>query len=120
MEWQSGKGFMGGAARPAPGETFEKYLRAIDIKTGEIKFDVPQVSGTLTASAGTLSTVAGIVFFGENSGDFMAADATTGKVLWQFQTNQTWKASPMTYMFANKQYVAVAAGPNIIAFALPN
>ena len=24
MEWQAGKGYMGGAARPAPGETFEK------------------------------------------------------------------------------------------------
>jgi alcohol dehydrogenase (cytochrome c) len=119
MEWQAGKGYMGGAARPAPGETFEKYLRAINIQTGEITWDLPQVSGTLTASAGVLSTAAGLVFFGENSGDFMAADASTGKALWSFQTNQTWKASPMTYMFANKQYVAVAAGPNIIAFALP-
>ena len=25
----------------------------------------------------------------------------------------------MTYMFDNKQYVAVASGPNIIAFGLP-
>ncbi len=24
MEWEAGKGYMGGAARPAPGETFEK------------------------------------------------------------------------------------------------
>ena len=119
MEWQAGKGYMGGAARPAPGETFEKVLRAINIQTGEITWELPQVSGTLTASAGALSTASGLVFFGENSGAFMAADATNGKALWQFPTNQTWKASPMTYMFDNKQYVAVAAGQNIIAFALP-
>jgi alcohol dehydrogenase (cytochrome c) len=50
----------------------------------------------------------------------MAADASSGKILWQFQTNHTWRASPMTYMFDNKQYVAIAAGQNIVAFALPD
>ena len=50
----------------------------------------------------------------------MAADAFTGKTLWEFPTNHTWRASPMTYMFDNKQYVAVAAGQNIIAFGLPD
>ena len=49
----------------------------------------------------------------------MAADAASGKALWSFQTSALWKASPMTYQFDNKQYLAVAAGPNIIAFALP-
>ncbi len=120
MEWQAGKSYMGGAARPAPGETFQKVLRAIDIRTGEIAWELPQVSGTATASAGTLSTASGLVFFGENSGSFMAADAVNGKPLWNFQTNQTWKASPMTYVFDNRQYVAVAAGQSILAFALPD
>jgi len=119
MDWQAGKSYMGGAARPAPGESFEKVLRAVNIQTGEITWELPEATGTLTASAGTLSTAAGLVFFGENSGAFMAADAATGKALWQFPTNQTWKASPMTYTFDNKQYIAVAAGANIIAFALP-
>jgi len=119
MEWEAGKGFMGGAARPAPGETFTKSLRAINIQTGDIVWDVPQVSGAATASAGVISTASGLVFFGENSGAFMAADAATGKLLWEFPTNQTWKASPMTYVFDNKQYVAIAAGQSIIAFALP-
>jgi len=62
----------------------------------------------------------GVVIFGEDSGALMAADAATGKPLWSFQTSQLWKASPMTYMFDNKQYVAVAAGSNIIGFALPD
>jgi alcohol dehydrogenase (cytochrome c) len=48
----------------------------------------------------------------------MAADAANGKVLWQFQTNQLWKASPMTYEFDGIQIVAVASGPSILAFAL--
>src|SRR5207302_483116 len=41
-------------------------------------------------------------------GVLMAADATTGKALWSFQTNAQWKASPMTYLFDQQQCVAVA------------
>jgi len=118
-EWQAGRGYMGGAARPAPGESYEKFLRAINIQTGEIAFDVPQVTTPQTASAGVMSTASGLVFYGENSGSFMAVDAATGKILWQFPTNQVWKASPMTYMFDNKQYVAIAVGTNIVSFGLP-
>jgi alcohol dehydrogenase (cytochrome c) len=120
MEWEAGKGFMGGAARPAPGETFTKSLRAIDIQTGDIAWDLPQGAGPVTASAGVISTASGLVFFGENSGSFMAVDAATGKVLWDFPTNHVWKASPMTYMFDNKQYIAIAVGQTITAFALPD
>jgi alcohol dehydrogenase (cytochrome c) len=119
MEWQAGKSFMGGAARPAPGETFTKSVRAIDIHTGEVAWDLVQGPGAVTASAGLLSTASGLVFFGENSGSFMAADAASGKLLWSFPTNQVWKASPMTYVFDNKQHIAIAVGQSIMSFALP-
>jgi len=119
-EWQAGKGYMGGSARPAPGESFEKFLRAINIQTGEVAFDVPQVTTPQTASAGVMSTASGLVFYGENSGSFMAVDAANGKILWQFPTNQVWKASPMTYMFDNKQYVTIAVGTDIVSFGLPD
>jgi len=118
-EWQAGRGYMGGAARPAPGESFEKFLRAINIQTGDVAFDVPQITTAQTASAGVMSTAAGLVFYGENSGSFMAVDAANGKILWQFPTNQVWKASPMTYMFDNKQYVTIAVGTDIVSFGLP-
>ncbi|MEP7353502.1 MAG: PQQ-binding-like beta-propeller repeat protein [Acidobacteriota bacterium] len=117
-EWKAGSSYMGGAARPAPGETFEKYLRAINIQTGQTVWEIPQVSRDTTSSAGLLSTASGLVFFGDNTGAFMAADAANGKVLWQFPTNQVWKASPMTYTFDGKQYVAIAVGQNMMAFAL--
>jgi alcohol dehydrogenase (cytochrome c) len=48
-----------------------------------------------------------------------AADAKTGKPLWHFMANQPWHASPMSYAIDEKQYVAVAAGSTVIAFALP-
>jgi alcohol dehydrogenase (cytochrome c) len=66
-----------------------------------------------------LLTASGVIFYCDDSGAFAAVDEATGKPLWQFQTSVNWKASPMTYMFDNKQYVAVAAGSNVIAFGLP-
>jgi len=78
---------------------------------------VPQ-PGPAQSWGGTLTTASGLVFFGEENGAFMAVDATAGKPLWSFQTNQLWKASPMTYTFDGKQYIAVAAGSNIISFGL--
>jgi alcohol dehydrogenase (cytochrome c) len=45
-------------------------------------------------------------------------DAATGKPLWHFQTGQPPKASPMTYMVNGRQYVAVASGANVLAFAV--
>ena len=119
MEWQAGKGFMGGSARPAPEEELVKSLRAINIQTGEIVWDLPQANHSVTSSGGVLSTASGLVFFGENGGSFMAVDAQDGKVLWDFPTNQTWRASPMTYVFDHKQYVGIAVGQSIVAFGLP-
>jgi alcohol dehydrogenase (cytochrome c) len=118
MEWQAGKGFMGGSFKQAPDEPAQRVLRAIDIQTGKVAWALPE-TGAVDSWGGTLSTAGGIVIFGEDSGALMAADAATGAPLWSFQTNQVWKASPMTYMFDNRQYIAVASGPNIIVFGLP-
>jgi alcohol dehydrogenase (cytochrome c) len=119
MDWAAGKGFMGGTFAQAPDEPARRILRAFDIQTGNIAWELPQ-TGAVDSWGGVLSTAGGVVIFGEDSGALMAADARNGAPLWSFPTNQLWKASPMTYMFDNRQYIAVASGPNIIAFALPN
>jgi len=100
-----------------PDETAQKVLRAIDVKTGAIAWELPQ-AGPARSWGGTLATASGLVFFGEDSGALMAVDASSGTPLWHFQANTLWKASPMTYMFDGKQHIAVASGPNIISFAL--
>jgi alcohol dehydrogenase (cytochrome c) len=116
-DWQSGKSYLGGSQRTAPDPKPQRILKAIDIRTGEIKWELPQ-PGPGQSWGGTLTTATGLVIFGEEGGALMAADASTGKPLWSFQTNQSWKASPMTYTFDGKQYIGVAAGSNIIAFAI--
>jgi alcohol dehydrogenase (cytochrome c) len=115
--WGAGKGFMGGTFGPAP-EPAQRVLRALDVQTGKAKWELPQF-GAVDSWGGVLSTAGDVVIFCDDSGALAAADARTGKVLWSFQTSQVWKSSPMTYMFDNRQYVAVASGPSIIAFGLP-
>ena len=117
MSWKAGTGYFGGSFESAPDETPQKVLRAINIETGNIAWELPQ-TGLGNSWGGTLATASGLVFFGEDSGALMAVDASTGKPLWQFQANQTWKASPMTYMFDSQQFIAVASGSNIISFGL--
>ena len=116
-DWESGKTYLGGTQRTSPDPTPQRILRALNIETGAVTWELPQ-RGPAFSWGGTLSTATGLVIFGEDGGALMAADATTGKPLWMFQTNQTWKASPMTYMFDGQQYIAVAAGANIMAFAV--
>ncbi len=64
-----------------------------------------------------MAIASGLVFYGDGSG-LIAADATSGKLLWHFNTSQSWTAGPMTYMVDGKQYIGVAAGSTILAFSL--
>ena len=101
-----------------PSSPPEKVLRAMDIETGKIVWEVQQVGPPESNYAGILTTDGGVLFYGETGGGFAALDAKDGKPLWHFETNQEWKASPMTYLVNGKQYVAIASGGNILAFAL--
>jgi len=115
--WESGKSYLGGSQKTADDPKPQRILKAIDIHTGDIRWELPQ-NGPAQSWGGTLTTASGLVIVCEDGGGIMAVDAVSGHPLWSFQTNQNWRASPMTYLFDGKQYIAVAAGTNIIAFAL--
>ena len=115
--WQQGKSFYGGGASRVPGEQRQKVLRAIDPQTGKIAWELPQI-GDGESWGGVLSTAGGLVFYGDDGGALAAVNASTGTPLWHFNTNESWHASPMTYAVHGTQYVAVAAGSTIVAFAL--
>jgi alcohol dehydrogenase (cytochrome c) len=116
-EWQPGQAYLGGSQRTATDPVPRRVLKAIDIHTGAIRWELPQ-PGPAVSWGGTLATASGLVFVGEEGGAFMAADAATGKPLWSFPTNQSWRASPMTYTFDGHEIIAVAAGGTVIAFGL--
>jgi PQQ-dependent dehydrogenase (methanol/ethanol family) len=103
--------------REEPGK---KYLRALDIESGKVVWEKPQIAPAEgKRNAGVLATAGGIVFYGDPNGDFVAVDERDGKTLWHFPANGENKASPMTYAVGGKQFVALAIGPNIICFGLP-
>jgi alcohol dehydrogenase (cytochrome c) len=116
--WVQGQSFYGGDTRSSPADVSAKFLRALDPQTGRVVWEIAGLGGGILAS-GLMSTAGGLVFYGDSPGGaFVAADAATGKPLWHFNTGQSWKAGPMTYLAAGKQHVAVAAGSTIVAFAV--
>ena len=102
-----------------PDQTGQRYLRAVNIETGEIIWEIAQPGAAKAKSwSGVLATAGGLVFYGKPNGGFDAVDERSGQTLWHFPTNVRMKASPMTFSVRGKQYVAVAAGPNILCFGL--
>ncbi|HYU80016.1 MAG TPA: PQQ-binding-like beta-propeller repeat protein [Vicinamibacterales bacterium] len=114
--FQPGESFYGGGTQNVPGEFGQKYLRALDVQTGKIRWEYPQI-GSGNTWGGILSTT-GVVFFAEDSGAFAAVDAQSGELLWHLQLNANWRGSPMTYLAGDQQFVAVAGGGNIFVFGL--
>ena len=98
----------------------KKYLRALDIETGKVVWERPQIGTTASKHwAGVLDTAGCVLFYGDPNGDFVAVDERDGKLLWHFPTNEVIKSSPMTYTVAGKQFVALAVGSHIMSFGLP-
>jgi alcohol dehydrogenase (cytochrome c) len=98
-----------------PTEPATGSVIAVKPATGDIAWKYPLVS---PPTAGLLATAGGLVFGGDREGYVFALDAASGRVLWKFQTGGTVIAPPITYRFRGKQYVAVAGGSAMIAFAL--
>jgi alcohol dehydrogenase (cytochrome c) len=118
VEWEAGRGYGGGGARPLPGDVPQRYLRAIDIHTGNIAWELPE-TGLGSTFGGVVGTATGLLFSCDDSGMFIAVDAGTGKPVWHFQSNQPWRASPMAYSFDGKEMIAVGSGQTVMAFGLP-
>jgi quinoprotein glucose dehydrogenase len=106
-------------------------LVAVNANTGEIAWEsvlglnesLPegkQLSGN-AGSAGPTVTAGGLVFIGaSNDRRFRAFDSKTGKEIWTMPIPANANANPMSYQGkSGKQYVAIVAGSNLLAFALP-
>jgi alcohol dehydrogenase (cytochrome c) len=101
----------------SPEEPWQMYVRALEPATGKKVWEYRQVNSR-RYGAGLLSTAGGLLFSGDDQGYLTALDPATGKALWHFNTGQQIKGQPITYSFKGQQYVAIAAGSNIVAFGL--
>jgi alcohol dehydrogenase (cytochrome c) len=92
-------------------------IRAYDPETLQAKWEYRMADITW---GGVLSTAGDVVFGGGKEGYFVALDARSGRELWRLPVGGQVNSAPMSYAVNGKQYVTVAAGSALFAFALPN
>jgi acido-empty-quinoprotein group A len=96
-------------------------LKAIDYKTGKVKWSRPFAmgpGGSQGGPVGLLSTAGGLLFGGDGGGNFVAYDASNGKPLWHAGLGTNTSNGPQTYLLDGRQYIVVGAGDSLYAFAL--
>ena len=97
-------------------------LNAIDLNTGEYAWQVPlgeypelTKKGVLPTGTenhgGPVVTAGGLVFIAATYDEKIRAfDRKTGKIVWDYKLPAGGFATPITYMVAGRQYIAIAAG----------
>jgi PQQ-dependent dehydrogenase (methanol/ethanol family) len=111
------KNFAGTGGESISKEPGRFYLRALDPRTGEKRWEYP-MTGHGDMWAGTVSTAGGLIFFGDDDGQLVAVDAVTGRHLWHYYLGQNLTASPITFMADGKQYVTIVAATDVFTFGL--
>ena len=84
------------------------HMEAIDPLTAQKKWRTPLMDFQIWSAM--LATGGGLLFTGKETGEFIAVDADTGEIVWQFQTGSGINAIPVTYTHQSRQYVTVLSG----------
>ncbi len=69
-------------------------------------------------TSGILTTATDLLFVGGREGYFQALDARTGALLWKQNLGGEIIAGPISFQVDGKQYITVASGNSLFAFAL--
>jgi alcohol dehydrogenase (cytochrome c) len=91
-------------------------IRGYDPETLDPKWEFRMADITW---GGVLSTAGDVVFGGGREGYFLALDAETGELLWKAAVGGQINSGPMTYAAGGRQFITIAAGSTLFAFALP-
>ena len=113
--YKPGDYYLGGEHKRILSEPNTGAVRALDPRTGDLRWEHPLISRPY---AGLMSTAGNVVFGGTEEGHVIALDATTGKHLWHFSAGGPVRAAPICYLSGGKQILAVSAGDVLIAFGL--
>jgi alcohol dehydrogenase (cytochrome c) len=92
------------------------FLRAIDYKTGAIRWNHDLGEGS--SGAGVLTTDSGLTFTGDTAGNALALRTSDGKTLWHSAIGRVGN-SPITYELDGRQYVVLGGGGVLFAWTLP-
>jgi alcohol dehydrogenase (cytochrome c) len=105
-EFRESLPYWGGEAKADPAE-HAGFIKAFDPITGNEVWSWRTEHPVLGS---VLATGGGLVFAGLATGEFVALDARTGRLLWQFQTGSGIHGSPICYSIGDKQFIAVPTG----------
>jgi PQQ-dependent dehydrogenase (methanol/ethanol family) len=92
-----------------PGELSSGALDAVNPSTNTITWR-RTTSYDESDGDGTMTTAGGLAFEGSPDGLLVARNASTGQVLWSWQTGTDIASTPISYEVSGVQYVAVFAG----------
>ncbi|HEY2479322.1 MAG TPA: PQQ-binding-like beta-propeller repeat protein [Solirubrobacterales bacterium] len=87
-------------------------LTAYDMSTGKIAW---QKHFPESCYSGTVTTAGGLVFVGQNNGEFQAYNAETGELLWHFQTGAGANTTATVFEDEGEEKVAIYSGGNSLA-----
>ena len=115
-EYVEGDQFTGGGSqRPLPADHYHSAIRAIDPRTGDVRWEYAIQP---RSTAGVMTTAGDLVFSGSVDGYFYALDAVSGDQLWYMNVGQRVHSAPITYAVDGQQYVTIAAGNVVFTFGL--
>ncbi|WP_156680426.1 PQQ-binding-like beta-propeller repeat protein [Sphingomonas profundi] len=124
-----GSSYFGGDHTWDPVETAKGWTKALDAATGKEMWSREARTPMLAALTPTAGDV---VFTGDLDGNFLALSATSGEVLYSFNTGGAVAGAASTYLVGGKQYVAITSGNSsrstwrttgamtVVVFALPD
>jgi acido-empty-quinoprotein group A len=90
------------------------YIEAIAYNTGKVAWKFKDGSG-----GGLLSTAGQLLFGSDDSGNLLALDPASGRVLWHSRIGRSTSNPPITYELDGRQYVLFGVGDTLLAFTLP-
>jgi alcohol dehydrogenase (cytochrome c) len=105
-----------GWAGASPGVYSHGYIRAIDFRTGEIRWEKDLHGGA--GAAGVLTTATGVTFTGDSASSAVALRTRDGATLWHSRIGRVGN-SPITYELDGRQYVIFGGGDSVYAFVMP-
>jgi PQQ-dependent dehydrogenase (methanol/ethanol family) len=110
VNYIAGTPYLGASVRMYPGDGgYQGELVAWDVASAKKVWSIKERD--LPVYSGVLATGGDLVFYGTMDGWFRAADARSGKVLWQFKTASGIVGDPITFLGPDgKQYVAIYSG----------
>jgi len=114
---REGERYTGGDPELDPEIGSPGFVRAIDVVTGEIRWNFKLKTGSW--AAGVLGTAGGVIFAASDDGYLIALEGRTGKELWHYQTGARIQSSPISYSIDGRQQIAVSTSSSLVTFALP-